>query len=370
MSVPVRIMGGAAVLLALTLAAPAAEMKFDFGAQHDGQVPRGFASLVSGPGQPNRWRTEQESVAPLLHAVDTNAGIGAAEMAVPSDLATSSADPAPDRAGLLLFTNEAFGSFTVSTKFKIVSGSAAPEAGLAFRVQDESNYYVLRASTQGNLLWYRVVGGVRYDSKGIGVRVPVAADTWYELRLECAGNAIRGFLNGRLLIPPVREGAPTNDVAINDNTFGTGQIGFWAAGDTVASFAETKVTFSERVPLIQTVVASVTKKYPRMLGLTVYAMKDKPEPVVVADAKPEKVGERGDEYLKQVLHDGQTMYLKTKDYVEVTQPLRDRNGDAIAAVRTRLTTFPGETRDTALTRATQIRKALEEGLATLDNINN
>ena len=362
--------GCAAVSLALAFAAAASEIRFDFGAYPDGRVPQGFTSLVSGPGQPDQWKTEEESVAPLLGAVDTNATIGAAELAVHGVLAASSTDAAPNRAGLLLFTNELFGSFTLTTKFKINSGSLTPEAGIAFRVQDESNYYVIRASTQGNLLWYRVVGGVRYDGQGIGVRVPVAADTWHELRLECSGNSFRGFLNGRLLIPPIRAGAPTNDVAVNDNTFSTGKIGFWAAADTAARFTETKVVFTERVPLIQTVVASVTQKYPRMLGLTVYAMKDKPEPVVVADAKPEKVGEPGEDFVKQVLRDGQTMYLKTKQYAEVTQPLRDRNGDVIAAVKTRLTTFPGETRDTALMRATQIRKALEEGLATLDDINN
>jgi hypothetical protein len=370
MNTPVRIIGCAAVSLAVAFAAAGSEIKFDFGANRDGQVPRGFASLVSGPGRPDQWKTEDESVAPTIGAIDTNATLGMAEIAVHSVLVASSADPAPNRAGLLLFTNEAFGGFTATAKFKIVSGTTAPEAGLAFRVQDESNYYVIRASTEGNLLWYRVVGGVRHDGQGIGVRVPVAANTWHELKVECAGNAIRGYLNGRLLIPPVREGAPTNDVAVNDNTFATGKIGFWTAGDTTASFAEARVNFTERVPLIQTVVAGVTKKYPRMLGLTVYAMRDKPDPVVVADGKGESLGEAGGKYEKQVLEDGQTLYLKTKDYVEVTQPLRDRNGDVIAAVKTRLTTFPGETRDTALTRATLIRKALEEGLATLEDINN
>jgi len=356
-------------VFASAIAAAGAVVKFDFGLYRDGRVPAGFASLVSGPGKTNQWKTMDETVAPILPALNTNAPIGVAPTSMHTILAASSADSAPNRAGILLFTNEAFGSFTVTTRFKILGGTTAPEAGIAFRVQDESNYYVIRASTQGNLLWYRVVGGVRHEEQGIGVRVPIAADTWHELRVECNGNTIRGFLNERLLIPPVREGAPTNDVAINDSTFTAGKVGFWTAGDTSACFAEAHIDYTERVPLIQTVIASVMKKNSRLLGLKVYGFKNTPGPVVIADGKGEGLGEAGGKPEMQVLQEGQVMYLKTREYVEVTQPLRDRNGDVIAALKTRLTTFRGETQDNAVMRATQIKKAVESGLATLEDIN-
>jgi hypothetical protein len=49
--------------------------------------------------------------------------------------------------------------------------------------------------------------------------------------------------------------------------------------------------------------------------------------------------------------------------------LRDRNGDVIAALKTRMTTFLGETDENAVTRATVIKKAVESGLAILQDIN-
>ena len=84
-------------------------------------------------------------------------------------------------------------------------------------------------------------------------------------------------------------GDPTNDAElprINDSTFAAGKTGFWTAGDTVAYFADTKIEYTARVPLIQTVIAGVMKKNPRLLGLKVYALKNtSPRPVVVADGK-------------------------------------------------------------------------------------
>src|ERR1039458_10142463 len=357
------LLGGVALL------ASGAEIKFDFGQFQAGRIPPGFTSLVSGPGQPGDWKVMNVTVAPALAPLRTNLPNAMVATAMHTVLSASSPDPAPGHSPILLFTNETFANFTLTTRFKIVSGTTAPEAGIAFRLQDENNYYVLRASTRGNLLWYRVVRGIRYDGQGIGVQVPVPQDEWQDLRLECAGNSIRGFLNGKLLIPPVRAGDPTNDVAVNDSTFAAGKTGFWTAGDTVAYFADTRIEYTARVPLIQTVVADVMKKNSRLLGLKVYAVKNSPAPVVVADGKDHDLGSPGGKTEADVIANGRIFYLKQTGYVEVTQPLRDRNGDVIAALKTTMTTFRGETSDTAVGRATQIKLAVESGLAILQDIN-
>lgn len=357
------------LLGAAALLASAADIKFDFGQFHDGRIPPGFISLVSGPGKPGDWKVMDETVAPALTPLLTNLPNALVATAKHTVLAASSPDPAPSHSPILLFTNETFANFTLTTRFKIVSGTTAPEAGIAFRVQDESNYYVIRASTRGNLLWYRVVAGIRHDGQGIGVQVPVPQDAWQELRVECAGNTIRGFLNGKLMIPPVRPGAPTNDVAINDSTFAAGKTGFWTAGDTVAFFADTRIEYTARVPLIQTVIADVMKKNPRLLGLKVYALKNSPIPVVVADGKEHDLGSPGGKTEAEVIANGRIFYLKQTASVEVTQPLRDRNGEVIAALKTTMTTFRGETSDTAVARATQVKKAVESGLSILQDIN-
>ena len=77
----------------------------------------------------------------------------------------------------------------------------------------------LRASTDGNLLWYRVVNGIPYEQLGIGVRIPIPKETWEELRVECSGSATRCFLNGNLVIPPHKPGTPTRmNAARQENT--------------------------------------------------------------------------------------------------------------------------------------------------------
>ena len=61
---------------------------------------------------------------------------------------------------------------------------------------------------RGYVLWHRVVDGKSLESLGIGVRAPIPENDWMELKVECRGSSIRGFLNGKLLIPPGKaEGA-------------------------------------------------------------------------------------------------------------------------------------------------------------------
>jgi hypothetical protein len=355
-----------------------AEIKFDFAQFRQETIPPGFLSLVSGPGQPGHWKVVDEMAPPAMTLLLTNLPNSVAATAIHTVLAGSSPDAAANHSPILLFTNETFADFTLTTRFKIVSGTTAPEAGIVFRVQDASNYYVMRASTRGNqsvpgsLLWYRVVGGIRHDGEGMGVLVPIPPDAWQELRVECLGNSIRGFLNGKQMIPPLLAGAPTNDAElprINDTTFPAGMIGFWTAGDTVAYFADARIEYTARVPLIQTVIANVIKKNPRLLGLKVYSRKNSPTAVVVADGKGHDLGSPGGKTEEDVIAKGLTFFLKQTGSVEVTQPLRDRNGEVIAALKTTMTTFRGETTDTAVARATQIKKAVESGLAILEDIN-
>ena len=366
------LLGGAALL------ASGAEIKFDFGQFHDGLIPPGFISLVSGPGRPGDWKVMDVAVPPVITPLLTNLPGAVAATAKNTVLAGSSTEAAAAHSPILLFTNQIFANFTLTTRFKIVSGTTAPEAGIAFRAQNEKNYYVIRASTVGNesihgsLLWYRVVGGIRYDGQGTGVLVPIPPDTWQDLRVECLGNSIRGFLNGKQMIPPVLAGAPTNNVElprINDTTFASGQTGFWIAGDTLAYFADTRIEYTARVPLIQTVIADVMKKNSRLLGLQVYALKNSPTPVLVADGKDHELGSPGGKTEQEVIANGRIYYLKQTNSVEVTQPLRDRNGDVIAALKTTMTSFSGETTETAVARATQVKKAVESSLATLQDIN-
>ena len=356
----------AAALFGVAGVGTGAQIQFNLSQFPEGRLPPGLTSMVTGGGKAGDWKIMDEIVAPILAPVLPGPSTPTAKHSV---LAQTSRDAAANHFPLLLCTNETMLDCTVTTRLKIVSGVVAPEAGIVFRAQDQNNYYLLRASAQGNLLWCRVVGGVAYEAQGVGVRIPVPLDTWEELKVECSGNQIRCYWNGQLAIPPAQPGAPTNDLAVNDSTFAMGKVGFWTAADTVAYFADTRIDYTPRVPLIQTIVAEVMKKNPRLLGLKVYEMKNSPTPVLVADGHELGLGSPGGKPEEDVLRNGAILYLKLKDSVELTLPLRDRNGDIIAALKTTMTTFRGETTDTSVARATLVKNAVEERLNTLQDIN-
>ena len=353
------------VLLAAAAAASAvgAELNFDWQPSLD-RTPPGFASLVTGPGAPGVWKVIEDEVPPMLAPLSPQAHPVTAQAV----LAVKSMDIEPNRFAVLLYTNDTFDDFTLTTRMKIVEGITERSAGLVFRAQDASNYYVLRAGTDGYLLWHRVVDGKSIEALGVGVRTPIPRQKWIEIKVECKGSAIRCFLDGKLLIPPAKAGAPTDNLAVNDSTFGSGKIGFWAKADTVAYFVNTRLQFVPRVPYMQTVASEIMRKYPRILGLDIYAARHTPKPVIIASKDTNNLGQAGGHVEEDVIKRGIAYFAKDKPWVEVWLPLRDRNGDIVAALKTRLERFPGETQDTAVARATQVKKAVEAQLDTMQDI--
>jgi hypothetical protein len=352
------------IFAGLASGAWAVQLNFDFGKNTPGQIPPGFVSLVTGEGKPAPWMVVEELVPPTLAPLLDKARAIVAKHSV---LSVQSSDVHEDHSPVLLYTNEVFSDFVLTTRFKIAGGTD-PMAGVVLRAQDQDNYYVVRASTQGNLLWYRVVNGKPYDRLGIGVRIPVPSNVWQELRVECSGSRTRCFLDGKLVIPPGRAGAPTNDLAVNDTTFASGKIGFWCKADTQCSFVEASVQYTPKVAFAEVVVADIKKQYPRLLGLKIYANKAPGLPVIVGDIDSAGLGAAGTKFEEDVIERGSIYFLKDGNAVEVTLPLRDRNGDVTAALKTRMASFRGETRDTAVARATVIKKAVEQRMATIQNI--
>jgi hypothetical protein len=343
----------------------AAQINFDFSKDKPGQTPPGFVSLVTGEGRPADWSVVEEIVPPTLAPISDKSRASINQLPV---LSVQSLDTHQNHFPVLLFTNEIFSDFVLTTRFRISGGMVDPMAGVVLRATDQSNYYVVRASTEGNLLWYRVVAGKSYDMLGVGVKIPVPKDVWQELRVECSGSGTRCYLNDKLVIPPVRAGAPTNGLAVIDTTFVLGKIGFWCKADTQCSFVDANVQYTPKVAFAQKVAAEIKQRYPRLLGLKIYAQKDAGLPILVGDLDGGGLGAAGTKYEADVIERGVIYFLNDGKAVEVTLPLRDRNGDVAAALKTRMNSFAGETRDTAVARATVIKKAIEKRMANLQNV--
>ncbi|MBI3852191.1 MAG: DUF1080 domain-containing protein [Verrucomicrobia bacterium] len=325
----------------------AAERKFDFNELALNKPPPGFRSTVSGEGGPGDWKVIQDEVPPLLPPLSPNAP-GVTKRAVLAQLAQ---DPTDEHFPMLILDGETYGDFTLTTRFKTMDGKVEQMAGVAFRIQDEKNYYVVRASSAGNTFrFYKVVNGQR--GQIIGPAVQISRGVWHELTVECKGNQIRCLLNGKELIP-----------TLTDNSFSSGKVGFWTKSDSVCYFTDTKVTFTPREVFAQVLVRETCKKYPRLLGLEIYAQAGAPTQLrLIASKKEKEVGRPGGKTEQDVIERGIIYYGKEQASCSVVMPLRDQNGDAMAAARVTMKSFPGQTEESAIIRAVPIIKEMQARL--------
>jgi hypothetical protein len=220
-------------------------------------------------------------------------------------------------------------------------------AGVVFRYQNASNFYVIRASALGhNIRFYKVVDGLRGNL--IGPEMDIAANVWHTVTVQCQGNQFMFWLDGRLVMPP-----------LNDNTFTEGKIGFWTMSDAASYFGDTAITYTPRVPMAQSLVDSMMQKYPRILKLRVYALNDKGEPRIIASNNKKEIDQPGTNAEKGAITTGTVYFGRGKGFVAVTMALSDRNGDPVAAVRVELNSFFGETQDSAVDRVRVIVKQMQ-----------
>jgi hypothetical protein len=337
------------VWLLLAVRGIAAERKFDFADVPENQTPAGFRSTVAGKGKPGDWRIVMDEVQPLLTPLTPQAP-AVARRPVLAQLARDKTD---DHFPLLIFDEEAFGDFTLTTRFKLVDGLVEQMAGVAFRIQDEKNYCYVRASALGGTFYFfKVVNGELIGP--IGSKVEITKGTWHGVTVECAGNKVTCSLDGRVVIPQLQQ-----------DTFSKGKIGFWTKSDSVSYFADAKISYAPLEVPAQALVREIVKKYPRLVGLKLYINRsDQKAPVLVASKDEKEIGQAGENTEQDVISHGSIYYGKTPRTVSVVMPLRDRNGDAIAAVRVVMKSFAGQTEQNALARAMPIVKEMQARVQT------
>jgi len=341
-------------LALLALPVVAAERKFDFSDVRENQAPPGFRSVVTGQGKPGDWRVILDEVPPLMQPL-TPRGPSVAKKAVLAQLAQ---DPTDEHFPLLIYEGDTIDDFTFTTRFKTVKGVAEQMAGVAFRIQNATNYYVARANSLGNnLRFYKVLNGERGPL--IGPSLPVPNGVWHELTVECKGNAIRVLLDGKEVI------TATDRV----NPFMNGKIGFWTKSDSVSYFADSRLVYKPHEAPAQGLVRAVLKEYPRLLGLQVYVLGEDPKtPRLLASKNTNEVNQVGGTVERDVIQQGTPYYGKERESVSVVMPLRDRNGDPVAAVRVTMNSFAGQTEQNAFARAMPIIREMQSRFGSLQDL--
>jgi hypothetical protein len=341
------------VLALWTLRAVAAERSFDFGETRENQAPAGFRSTISGGGKPGDWKVIFDDVPPLLPPLSPQAP-AVTKKAV---LAQLSRDPSDEHYPLLIYDGEIFRDFTLTTRFKLVEGAIEQMAGLAFRIQDEKNYYYVRASALGNTFYFfKVVDGQLIGP--VGSRIEISKGVWHEMSVECKGSHVTCSLDGKALIPQMQQ-----------DTFQKGKIGFWTKSDAVSYFADTRIVYTPLEVPAQAIVRDVAKLYPRVLGLKIFIPgKDPGTTRLIASRDEKEIGQPGGKTEREVIGRAETYYGKEGDTVSVIMPLRDRNGDILGAARVVLKSFAGQTEENAIVRAAPIVKAMQARVNTLEDL--
>jgi hypothetical protein len=343
----------------------AAERRFDFSNAPTNAAPPGCTSTLSGEGKPGDWRVLLDEVPLEPNALDiamgelTNSVTVATgpRMALKSVVGQLARDTTANHYPMLMLGNEQYGDFTFTTRFKIVDGVMEQMAGVAFRVQDENNFYVVRANVlSGTFYFYKVEKG--QHAPPIGNNVKFATGEWHELTVQCEGTEIHLKLDGHDAMP-----------TLNDPTFSAGRIALWTKSDSVSYFTDARVDYTPKVNFAQQLVDDTLKEYPRLLGLQVFVAAATPAGTrMIASADGKGIGDAGSATEADVIKRGVNYYRKDSKMVVVTMPLSDRNGDPAAAVRVMLEPLLGQTEENARIRALPIIRTMQQRMAAVRSL--
>jgi hypothetical protein len=336
------------------VAAQAAERAFDFSQTKAGETPEGFRSFRAGTGKPGDWQIVLDDIPTEFKPLSTNA---AAANRLPV-LAQLSRDPADERFPVLLYDGEVYGDLTLTTRFKIVGGAVEQMAGLVFRLQDEKNFYVVRANAlDGNVRFYKFFNGER--SAPIGNSMPVTKGVWHELSVTCTGNRIQVRLDGKEAIPE-----------LTDNSFLLGKVGFMTKSDSVAYFSEAKVNYRPLESLATSLVRDTIARQSRLKNLRIYGKTTaQPELHVIASKIPAENGMKAEETELKAFNENQSYLGKADGEQIVTAPLHDRNGETVGVVKFFLKPFLGQTEANVVARVLPIVREMELRVGAAKDLN-
>ncbi len=188
--------------------------RIGFELDEPGRLPQGWVAAITGVGAP-RWNVVSDTTAP----------------SPPNVLKQSGEVPKPSYP-LCFKEGSSIKDGFVEAKFKAVRGKVDQAAGVVWRVQNSTNYYVCRANAlEDNVVLYRVEAGQRKAldivgrTEGYGVDTKVTPASWHTLRVEFVSSRFTVFLDGARLFE------------VEDGTFAdAGMVGLWTKADSVTLF--------------------------------------------------------------------------------------------------------------------------------------
>jgi hypothetical protein len=122
-----------------------------------------------------------------------------------------------------------FDTGTVIVRFKPVGGREDQAAGIAFAIQPNGDYLILRANAlENNLILFEFKNGRRSVIKEARAPAPRTGE-WHELKMEVGRGSLRGWVDGKKYI----------EFALKQPT--AGRLGLWSKADSVVQFRDLDV---------------------------------------------------------------------------------------------------------------------------------
>lgn len=176
-----------------------------------GQSPKGFLFWRTGSGEIGNWRVVNEPSATTGFAIEQ-----------------SSIDQTDDRYPMAVYEPISAQNYEVSARIKIVSGRMQ-SAGIALRVRNELNYYLVRVSAlEERVDLFRVIQGKL--RRITGVEAPIGKLKWHRMDVLAANDQIAVALDDQVMF------------RVRDRTFlNSGHVALWTEEDNVTRFEEISI---------------------------------------------------------------------------------------------------------------------------------
>ena len=172
-----------------------------------GAAPAGFEFARTGQGGPGLWAVADDATATDGRAIEQ-----------------TSTERTDYRFPLAIYQPVSAGNVDFTVRFKPVAGKVDQAGGIAIRLADADNYYVVRANAlEDNVRFYRVVKGAREQLEGANVKV--TPNEWHQLGLRVEGERFSITFDGKPLF------------TATDRTFtDAGKVALWTKADSVTRF--------------------------------------------------------------------------------------------------------------------------------------
>jgi hypothetical protein len=166
-----------------------------------------FVTGLTGSGRAGEWDVVRDSTAEHGKAI-----------------AQLNADSTDYRFPLAVYKAISARDVEVHVRFKPISGQIDEAGGIAVRLIDFDNYYVVRANAlEDNVRFYRVVKGKREQLQSANAKV--VPNQWHDLGLRAEGDRFTVTYDGKALF------------TASDKTFdGEGKLALWTKADSVTHF--------------------------------------------------------------------------------------------------------------------------------------